>query len=157
MWTLEPSPAGGEATPEPGTPPVRHPPSRTADNPAQVLDRGRQYYASIQSGRRSGAGTDANIYIQLRGTRGTSREFLLDKPGYDDFESGDHDTYYLGEFDIGDLTHVSLRNDGANAGADWFVDWVCLSRDDRMCHSDDRVRIGDWLRGNAATFWLPVP
>jgi hypothetical protein len=147
MWALEPSPDPSE-------------PARTVREPVhrhQILDRGRHHYVTIQTGRRDGAGTDANIYIQLRGTRGDSRDFLLDKPNYDDFERGDRDTYHLGEFDIGTLTHVALRNDGANSGADWFVEWVCISGDERTCHSDGRITISDWLRGRAATMWLPVP
>lgn len=49
----------------------------------------------ITTGKEFGAGTDDNIYFGIQMKNGKSKEWLLDKPGYNDFENGDSDEYYL--------------------------------------------------------------
>jgi len=50
---------------------------------------------SVRTGDESGAGTDADIYFGLVFADGITKEWLLDKEGYNDFERGDNDDYYL--------------------------------------------------------------
>ena len=45
-----------------------------------------KYSLEVYTGDVSGAGTDANVCVQLSGDRGESTAFILDKSGKDDFE-----------------------------------------------------------------------
>jgi hypothetical protein len=50
---------------------------------------------SVRTGDAIGAGTDADIYFGMTFRSGVTKEWLLDKAGYNDFERGDDDDYYL--------------------------------------------------------------
>lgn len=50
---------------------------------------------SVRTSDASRAGTDADIYFGLTFFDGVTKEWLLDKEGYNDFERGDNDDYYL--------------------------------------------------------------
>ncbi len=50
---------------------------------------------SVATSDARGAGTDADIYFGLTFADGVTKEWLLDKEGYNDFERGDKDDYYL--------------------------------------------------------------
>ncbi len=49
----------------------------------------------IKTGTLSYSGTNNDVYFGMELTNGKKKEWLLDKSGYDDFESGDYDSYYL--------------------------------------------------------------
>lgn len=63
-------------------------------------------------------GTDGDVYINLHFSSGV-RRIRLDKPGYDDFEKGDKDRYYLGQYSasarLPSFT-IELKN-----GDDWHL------------------------------------
>jgi hypothetical protein len=50
---------------------------------------------SVGTSNAIGAGTDADIYFGMTFRNGVTKEWLLDKTGYNDFERGDNDDYYL--------------------------------------------------------------
>ncbi|MCA9963608.1 MAG: hypothetical protein KC423_05175 [Anaerolineales bacterium] len=71
------------------------------------------------------AGTDADVYIEVAGVH-----YLLDKPGYDDFERGDTDTYqFRVNLEMGELRDSQIRlyhdNSGSNSG--WYCGKVVMS------------------------------
>ena len=75
-----------------------------------------------------GAGTDADIYFGLQ-SGDELQEWLLDKTGYDDFERGDTDDYYLyagyDSFAPEKLTGVRLRmGKRSGLGPDWKCAWI---------------------------------
>lgn len=86
---------------------------------------GMNYPVTIKTGDRSGAGTDANVYIQIHGDLGSTSRPTLDKSGYDDFERNDQDTYNVwSDVNIGIPERVDIGHDDANAGSAWYLDWV---------------------------------
>jgi hypothetical protein len=140
--TTLPSASPATSPPTPNTRPV-------------VIGPPVRWVAWVKTGGPSGAGTDANIMLYVRSGRGDLGPLLLDRSGYDDFENGDLDRYPLGS-DFGGVTAVLLHNDGANAGADWYVEWVCVGPEDQgECkdYPSTYFRFDNWLPGNAQTVW----
>ena len=89
----------------------------------------RTYAIEVKTGNESGAGTDANIRIQLIGTNGVTQKHLLDKAGNDDFEQDDRDIYNIALQDVGVPQQIKFFNDGAGAGSSWLLSWVKVTTD----------------------------
>lgn len=67
-------------------------------------------------------GTDDNVYFGVILKNNQNLELLLDKPGYNDFEAGDNDTYSFTlprRVLIGDVKLLRLRKDYINISDDW--------------------------------------
>lgn len=83
------------------------------------------YQVTVKTGKKSGAGTDADVYITLFGEAGqlTSQ---LDKAGYDDFESGDKDNYLVSttEGKLGRIYAIRLEHNNKGSGSGWYVEDV---------------------------------
>merc|ERR1711915_16183 len=86
-------------------------------------------------------GTDSDVYITLHGSSGSCTTYVLDKDGYNDFESGDYDCYYradgLGsctDANIGTLSWAGVHLDGDD---DWYCERIRIGSQD--CY------ISDWL------------
>lgn len=75
-----------------------------------------------------GEGTNSNIYIALFGTDGYfTEEILLDYPMQDNFETGDHDTFYfIRAGNIGEVDHIVLRSDNSGIGSDWYCEKIVI-------------------------------
>ena len=95
---------------------------------------------------KSGAGTDANVFVTLYGDLGTLSNQRLDKSGYNDFESGDDDRYKVStKQDLGEILAVKLKQDQSGAGDAWYCDWV------KIYHPDGHSRyfkLFRWLASN---------
>ncbi|NQE34738.1 PLAT/LH2 domain-containing protein [Microcoleus asticus] len=84
-----------------------------------------KYPVTIKTGDRPDAGTDANVYIQIIGDLGSTAEEKLDKPGYDDFEKGDEDTYEVSSDElIGIPEQVIISHDNKHSKSEWYLNWV---------------------------------
>jgi hypothetical protein len=128
---------------------------------ATVIDEERavEHYVWIQTGGRQGAGTDADIYLSVRGRRTGERRLKLDESG-DDFEAGSMRYYSIGNWYLGEISDILLENDGSSSvltADNWYVSWACISSDTSMCHSDWRVNFNSWVPGQASTLWSPLP
>ena len=82
----------------------------------------------IETGNKSGAGTDDNVYLDIGRHR-----FSLDKRLYDDFERRDDDTYAVALGDatrngltIGDISRVSIEKSKDGIAGGWFLHGVTL-------------------------------
>lgn len=60
------------------------------------------YTVSVTTGDRRGAGTDANVYVKVIGTKGHSGDRLLESPG-NNFERGKTDVFGIDCVDLGDI------------------------------------------------------
>jgi PLAT/LH2 domain len=79
---------------------------------------------TIQTGNIEWAGTDADVSLSIGG-----HDFPLDKPGYDDFERGDVDSYYFRtELTLDQLRNdqITLQHDNARGNPGWYVSSVVL-------------------------------
>lgn len=70
-----------------------------------------------------GAGTDANVFIQLFGEKNDSGKIPLEtsKNNKNKFERGNEDIFEVKEADIGDLRKVRVGHDGKGPGAGWHL------------------------------------
>ncbi|MEM9410665.1 MAG: PLAT/LH2 domain-containing protein, partial [Planctomycetota bacterium] len=92
-----------------------------------VLAETHYYNVGVATSDRSGAGTDADVYVEVFGTNG-SHKFLLDKPNYDDFEPGDHDHYLVScEQDLGTFYAIRVGHDDSGSGSGWHVASVSVA------------------------------
>ena len=81
---------------------------------------------TVQTSKDFGAGTDNNVYLGIR-FNGEIYEALCDKPGYNDFERNDLDTYDFVVPETVDLSQVSAitaRMSGKTVGGDWKCEWI---------------------------------
>jgi len=84
------------------------------------------YQIKVFTGTQYGAGTDANVFIIIHGTKGKTNEFKLEYgDNVNSFESGQCDTYVIDGSDVGDITHCIIRHDDSGmVGNDWLLDHV---------------------------------
>jgi len=74
-----------------------------------------------------GEGTDARVYLTLLGSlfgmaRCSSVEVRLDTPDLDDFETGQHNTFFVTAERFESLDGIVLRHDGTGLASGWYVD-----------------------------------
>ena len=79
------------------------------------------YHVTVKTGSQDNAGTDANVYIDLCGTKGPSGARRLDHPKHDDFEEGAEDTYKINVSDLGRLESIRVWHDNKGFGAAWYL------------------------------------
>jgi hypothetical protein len=72
-----------------------------------------------------GAGTDADVWVALRGEGGTWGPSVL-PAGRDAFEAGKCDAFPLVTPELGELAEVALGHDGSGQGSAWFLERVEL-------------------------------
>lgn len=100
------------------------------------------YTIDVFTGSRDGAGTDANVYITLHGSRGSSPEVQLDNGG-DNFERGRMDSFSVSLPDVGEVQRVQIRHDNSRSVAGWFLDKIVVRRDDNK--QEWSFNCGRWL------------
>jgi len=84
------------------------------------------YVVDVLTGDRRGAGTDANVYIQVYGKKGSCRKQKLDNAD-DNFEKGKRDTFPLKcATNLGDLTKIRIGHDNSGPGPGWYLDKVIV-------------------------------
>lgn len=78
------------------------------------------------------AGTDDDVYFGIRLQDGTTKEWILDKLGYNDFEIDDTDEYYLyndANIHPDEISSIYLRKTTSNDivdNGDWFVEDISI-------------------------------
>ncbi|KAM7368820.1 hypothetical protein PAMP_013127 [Pampus punctatissimus] len=83
------------------------------------------YEIYVFTGTMWGAGTDANVYINIYGEIGDTGERRLRKSNnMNKFEKGQEDIFNITAVDLGTLKKLRIRHDNKHAGAGWFLDRV---------------------------------
>lgn len=77
------------------------------------------------------AGTDANVTVELRGSKGALGATRLVAKGFNAFERGGRNAFKVPGSDVGDLRSVVVAHDGASAGADWHLAKVLGDLDEK--------------------------
>lgn len=90
------------------------------------------YELQVKTGTDDGAGTDSDIYVQLRDKKGNTTEklYLSEISQYSDaFENGDSDTFKIYvPSDFGECTQVLFYSNHAKAHADWLLDYFIIKK-----------------------------
>ncbi|CAD7701203.1 unnamed protein product, partial [Ostreobium quekettii] len=82
--------------------------------------------AVVVTGDVRGAGTDADVFLDLRGAKGTSGPMMLEAAG-DVFERGQRDAFRLRAPDVGPLREIEVSHNGKGRGPDWYLDSIELT------------------------------
>ena len=83
------------------------------------------YRVTVITGDRRGAGTDANVFIQLYGENGSCPETFLDSPN-NNFERNKTDVFSIQSPDLGKLSKIRIGHDNSGWGSAWFMDKVII-------------------------------
>lgn len=106
---------------------------------------------TITTGTKSGAGTDDDIYFGLTLKSGATKKWLLDKAGYNDFENGNQDEYYLyindKKFNPSDIERVWIekKHIDHSMGEAWYLSKIKIDVNGNNAFSKS---IDKWLKGN---------
>ncbi|SOE16238.1 PLAT/LH2 domain-containing protein [Streptomyces sp. 2323.1] len=84
-----------------------------------------QYRIAVYTGKKDGAGTDANVYITINGTRGSVGPIRLDNSG-NNFERGKTDRFTLGLRDVGRITSIKISHDNSGKKPGWYLNKVTI-------------------------------
>ncbi|XP_010011629.1 PREDICTED: lipoxygenase homology domain-containing protein 1, partial [Nestor notabilis] len=84
------------------------------------------YKISVFTGDIYGAGTDANVFLNVYGDLGDTGERKLSKSetNFNKFERGQEDTFTIQAVDLGILYKIKIRHDNSMFSPDWFLDKV---------------------------------
>lgn len=88
----------------------------------------KTYNVTVVTSDKRGAGTDANVYIQLFGERNDSGKIFLETSttNKNKFERGQTDIFEIKEADVGELRKIRIGHDGKNPGAGWHLKEVII-------------------------------
>ncbi|KAJ8339353.1 hypothetical protein SKAU_G00361390 [Synaphobranchus kaupii] len=83
------------------------------------------YEVHVFTGTMWGAGTDANVFINVYGEVGDTGERRLKKSNHlNKFEKGKEDVFSIFSIDLGPLKKLRIRHDNTQAHSAWFLDRV---------------------------------
>ncbi|WP_295066918.1 PLAT/LH2 domain-containing protein [Ruminococcus sp.] len=105
-----------------------------------------EYFVNIQIANTNNAGTDANIYIRLRGTNRATDFILLDHPEKDDFERNTYNLFKVNAENLGTLQDVTIRNGYEGKGADMKINYIEIT--DKSINKKYRLKGDCWLDSN---------
>lgn len=97
------------------------------------------YEVTVWTGDVKGAGTDANVFLQIYGTDGKTETYNL-RNKTDNFERGMCDKFKIEAADIGRVLKVRIGHDGTGAFSGWFLDKMLIQRKPRKGTKKNRRR-----------------
>ena len=85
----------------------------------------------VYTGDKSGAGTDADVFVVLKGSHGDSgeRELKTSQQHTNKFERNQLDTFEIEAVDLGDLESVRVWHNNKGIGAAWYLDRIEVEDD----------------------------
>ncbi|KAM3939741.1 lipoxygenase homology domain-containing protein 1 [Leptodactylus fuscus] len=85
------------------------------------------YEVTVITGNVRGAGTNANVFMQLYGDRGKTEETFL-RSRSNDFERGAVDIFKIEALEVGKILKLRIGHDGTGFGDGWFLETVEIKR-----------------------------
>lgn len=86
------------------------------------------YAVKVVTGYADGAGTDADVFITIRGDWTSTGELKLDHSFVNDHEEGKLNVYQFRIADVGNVQSIRLRHNNRGDRPGWFVDMVVVKR-----------------------------
>uniref|UniRef100_A0A383W527 PLAT domain-containing protein n=1 Tax=Tetradesmus obliquus TaxID=3088 RepID=A0A383W527_TETOB len=119
---------------------------RDLGDKASIDEKPLQYEVVVYTSDVRGAGTDADISIELHGEKGSSPALRLETSA-NNFERGQRDTFCVAAADLGALSHVVVAKQGGGLAGDWHLQMV------EVLHPGLQQRFqfpfNDWLKGSS--------
>uniref|UniRef100_A0A672U8Y0 Lipoxygenase homology PLAT domains 1 n=1 Tax=Strigops habroptila TaxID=2489341 RepID=A0A672U8Y0_STRHB len=134
------------------------------------------YKISIFTGDIYGAGTDANVFLNIYGDLGDTGERKLSKSetNFNKFERGQEDTFTIQAVDLGILYKIKIRHDNSMFSPDWFLDkveildetteesfvflcerWLSKKKEDKKIERTLYEQVQLWLKAVIPTHLIP--
>ncbi|KAG7237555.1 hypothetical protein INR49_032172, partial [Caranx melampygus] len=83
------------------------------------------YEVCVFTGDMLGAGTDANVFINIYGENGdTGERYLKSSDNLNKFERGQEDVFTVAAVDLGPLKKLRIRHDNTQPHSAWYLDRV---------------------------------
>jgi len=88
-----------------------------------------EYTVEVQTGTNMGAGTDANVFLNIFGDYGDTGDRPLEKSknNKNKFERGQTDTFRIEAVTLKNIKKIRIGHDGKGAGDGWFLKQVKLT------------------------------
>ncbi|XP_059165230.1 lipoxygenase homology domain-containing protein 1-like isoform X3 [Physella acuta] len=111
------------------------------------------YYITIKTGHKLAAGTDAKVFIQLNGPKGTTGRIVLEEQNSKSFEKGSVDQFTVMGPDVGQVTSIEIGHDNSGIGPGWFLDSVEVVQvqnklSDKPSFIKTRFDLNNWIPGD---------
>ncbi|XP_060561299.1 lipoxygenase homology domain-containing protein 1-like [Ruditapes philippinarum] len=97
------------------------------------------YEVTLWTGNKSGAGTDANVFLQIYGTEGKTESYNL-RNKTDNFEKGMCDKFKIEAADVGRIQKVRIGHGGTGTFSGWYMDKMLIQRKPRKGTKKKRRR-----------------
>jgi hypothetical protein len=109
---------------------------------------GINYIVYIKTSDVSDAGTDANVFLTIHGSSGSTKEVRLNGlMSGNVFERGDNDQVTIKGKDVGTINRITIRHDNKYAAAGWHLDHVRVFKND-VSSKPIYFHAARWLEGN---------
>lgn len=115
-----------------------------------------KYKVTIKTGNSLGAGTDADITLEIFGDKtntklGLNSSVSIDKEG-DIFEKGKIDVFELHSVDVGTIQHIKIGHDGSKIGAAWELESITIDSP----KGSESWTVNKWLDKDKKTNFLEL-
>uniref|UniRef100_A0A8U8BKQ1 Uncharacterized protein n=1 Tax=Geospiza parvula TaxID=87175 RepID=A0A8U8BKQ1_GEOPR len=130
---------------------------------------------SVFTGDIYGAGTDANVFLNIYGDMGDMGERKLSKSetNFNKFERGQEDTFTIQAVDLGIIYKIKIRHDNSMLSPDWFLEkveildetteesfiflcerWLSKKKEDKKIERTLYEQVRLWLTADSTHLWL---
>ncbi|XP_048580672.1 uncharacterized protein LOC5511245 isoform X3 [Nematostella vectensis] len=94
------------------------------------------YHLQIKTGNLKNAGTEANVWAEITGDRGTTGRIQLERSGIMErlFEPDQTDYFTVSASDVGKVEKVTVGHDGTSPSSRWYLEEVVLNNPNRGEH-----------------------
>jgi len=100
------------------------------------------YTVQVTTGNLRGAGTDANVYINITGANGDTGKVNL-AGGRNSFEKGSIDIFGVYAVDLGEISQIEVGHDGKGWFSGWYLERVKVRNE--LTGVEFRFPCGKWL------------
>ncbi len=104
-----------------------------------------KYKLTFKTGLQSGAGTDADVFISLYGTKNKIEQIALNSSGKNIFEKGSKDIFSIDIIELGDISRIELKHNNKWFGSDWFLEDVIIKNE--KLNKTWYFSANKWIRG----------
>uniref|UniRef100_H2ZAW6 PLAT domain-containing protein n=1 Tax=Ciona savignyi TaxID=51511 RepID=H2ZAW6_CIOSA len=103
------------------------------------------------SGEKRGAGTDANVFLTMRGSKGVSPKLQLKSDRRNTFERGQSDVFRVKSVNVGNLKRIRMEIDDTGFAPAWFLERVVVVD---LANPSQRIYFpcGQWLSDDEQLF-----
>lgn len=110
-------------------------------NPSQYTS----FKVFVKTGSVIGAGTDANVYLVIKGAQATSPKIPLEYSltSRNKFENGSLDVFTVAASNLGKLCSILIGHDGKGIGSGWFLE--SIEMEDLITYEHFYFKCNQWI------------